>query len=123
MRIFACQLCGAIDALSGALIDMTGLLEMGVRGTSVRGISVRGTSVRFIHLAPFFVRAANIRGAMPAAFAPHTPTRMIDIFRQELDTAYKICYNISYNQVKDIIERFRYPNLGYRLDTLYLLKY
>lgn len=49
MRIFACQLCGAIDALSGALIDMTGLLEMGVRGTSVR----------FIHLAPFFVRAAH----------------------------------------------------------------
>lgn len=41
MRIFACQLCGAS-------IDMTGLLEMGVRG-----ISVRGTSVRIIHLTPF----------------------------------------------------------------------
>lgn len=28
MRIFACQLCGAIDALAGAPIDRTGKLGM-----------------------------------------------------------------------------------------------
>ena len=42
-RIFVCQLCGAIDALSGAMIDRTGKLGMGVRGISVR----------IIHLTPF----------------------------------------------------------------------